>query len=275
MPPLKSILVMADRSAEAQIALQKAFVIARHFDASIELLACDPDRAWTARGAGARATGERAAAMRSLDGKRFLEALCSTISADDLQIRTSEDFDGPLHEGIARRVRDAGHNLVVARINRREVPRRSSLASTDWQMIRSCPVPLFLTRGRPWRPLPRFVAGLESPGSTTGASRAEVLSVARYLADGCRGVLEIVYDEPSETRHPDLDPAALLAAVAAPGDVDVVVLQAFADVAGTRRRGPYAAGFAAAGTRAGTTLAETIVESLDCDVLLMPRLRAA
>jgi Universal stress protein family len=42
MPPLKSILVMADRSADAQVALQKAFVIARHFDARIELLACDP-----------------------------------------------------------------------------------------------------------------------------------------------------------------------------------------------------------------------------------------
>lgn len=252
MPPLKSILVMADRSAEAQVALQKAFVIARHFDARIELLACDPDHPWSARAAHHPGAGARAAAARRLDSRRFLDALRRSISAEDLQIQTSDDFEGPLCEGIARKVRSGGHNLVVKRLNRRELRRRPILTRADWQVIRACPVPLMLTRGRPWRPLPRFVASVAG-----GAARDEVLGVAQYLAQGCQAALEIVADAaelPSRPRCAD----GALATIPAPTDIDVVVLRACG-------HDPWASGD---GT--GGTLAESIVETLDCDVLLMP-----
>jgi nucleotide-binding universal stress UspA family protein len=257
MPPLKSILVMADRSADAQVALQKAFVIARHFDARIELLACDPDHPWSARGAHHPEAGARAAAARSLDSRRFLDALRSSISAEDLQIQASDDFEGPLYEGIARKVRSGGHNLVVKRLNRREARRRPMLTPADWQVIRACPVPVMLTRGRPWRPLPRFVASVAD-----GAARDEVLDVAHYLAQGCQAALEIVADAAEPPRHRRGADGAL-ATIPAPSDIDVVVLRACG-------RDPWASGD---GT--GGTLAESIVETLDCDVLLMPPAAAA
>jgi nucleotide-binding universal stress UspA family protein len=257
MPPLKSILVMADRSADAQVALQKAFVIARHFDARIELLACDPDHPWSARGAHHPEAGARAAAARSLDSRRFLDALRSSISAEDLQIHASDDFDGPLYEGIARKVRSGGHNLVVKRLNRREARRRPMLTPADWQVIRACPVPLMLTRGRPWRPQPRFVASV-----ARGAVRDDVLDVAQYLAQGCQAALEIVADVagiPPGGQGGD----GALATIPAPSDIDVMVLRACG-------HGRYANDD---GT--GGTLTESIVETLDCDVLLMPAASAA
>lgn len=255
MPPLKSILVMTDRSADAQVALQKAVVIARHFDAKLELLACDPEHPWAARGPGHAAAGARAVATRSLDSRRFLEALRGTISADDLQIHTSDDFDGPLHEGLARKVCSGGHSLVVNRLLRREGRRRSALTPTDWQVIRSCPVPMMLTRGRPWRPLPRFVATLGRATAAAESAPDEVLDVARYLADGCRGALEIIRNDsnPGGAR-----PDAALASMPAPREIDVVVLRPFG-------REP-----ASARDDAGATLAERIVDTLDCDVLLLP-----
>jgi universal stress protein E len=252
MPPLKSILVMADRSADAQVALQKAFVIARHFDARIELLACDPDHPWSARGAHHPEAGARAAAARSLDSRRFLDALRSSIPAEDLQIRASDDFDGPLYEGIARKVRSGGHNLVVKRLNRREGRRRPMLTPADWQVIRACPVPLMLTRGRPWRPMPRFVASVAA-----GVARDEVLDVAHYLARGCQAALEIVADAAGLAVHRQ-DADVALASMPAPNDIDVVVLRACGHV-------PWGSG-----DGSGDTLAESIVETLDCDVLLMP-----
>lgn len=255
MPPLKSILVMADRSADAQVALQKAFVLARHFAARIELLACDADHPWSARGAHHPEAGARAAAVRRLDSRRFLDALRSSISADDLQIHASDELDGPLHEGIARKVRSGGHNLVVRRLNRREGRRRPLLTPADWQVIRACPVPLMLTRGRPWRPLPRFVASVAG-----GVARDGVLDVAQYLAQGCQAALEIVADDaqhPSRLQRAD----GALATLPAPSEIDVVVLRACGHDA-------YASG-------AGGTLAASIVETLDCDVLLMPPASAA
>ena len=145
MAPLKSILVMADRSADAQVALQKAFVIARHFDAQIELFACDAEQPWVARSPGRAAEGAHAAAARSVETRRFLDALRGMIVVDDLQIRAGEDCDGPLHEGLPRRVRAAGHHLVVKRLPAREGRRRPALSAADWQVIRACPVPFQAT----------------------------------------------------------------------------------------------------------------------------------
>lgn len=253
MPPLKSILVMADRSAEAQVALQKAFVIARHFDAKIDLLACDADQPWTARLAGQADEAARAASARGLDSRRFLEALRSTISADDLQIRVVGDCDGPLHEDLPRKVRADGHNLVVKRVARRDGRRRPALTPGDWQVIRACPVPLMLTRGRPWRPLPRIVASLPRDGAT-----GDMVGVARYLAEGCHGALEIVEDAQHSGAPRRLAwGETLLEPMPGPSEIDVVVLRA-------------------CGARPGedleaAALTERIFETHDCDVLLMPR----
>jgi hypothetical protein len=261
MPPLKSILVMADRTADAQVALQKAFVIARHFAARIELLACDPEHPWSARGARHPEAGARAAAARRLDSRRFLEALRSSISAEDLLIDNSDDLDGPLHEGLASKVRASGHNLVVKRLNRREGRRRSTLGPADWQVIHACPVPMMLTRGRPWRPSPRFVATLAEGAEGARTAHDEVLDVARYLARGCQGGLEIVEAGTAGALRAHGQGDAPLARFAAPDDVDVVVLSAWGRDPGARPAGAADSGLA---------LAERIVDTLDCDVLLLP-----
>ena len=44
--PFRSILLCADRSGEAEVALRKASILARYLDADIELFACDADHAW-------------------------------------------------------------------------------------------------------------------------------------------------------------------------------------------------------------------------------------
>lgn len=258
MPPLKSILVMAERSSDAQAALQKAFVIARHFDARIELVACDAEQAWTARLPTRADEGLEARAARDLDSRRYLDALRSTVLADDLQIQAGADCEGPLHEGLPRRVRAAGHQLVVKRLPRREGRRRPALTPADWQVIRACPVPIMLTRGRPWRPLPRFVANVDdgAPG--------EVVEVARYLAEGCHGDFEVVHANTNAGGNgtaatPGRDAAPALAAVAPSHEIDVVVLRACG-------HGPEQ-------DAARIALTEKIVEQLDCDVLLMPRAR--
>jgi universal stress protein E len=271
MPPLKSILVMAERAADAQVALQKAFVLARHFGARIDLLSCDPDQPWSARAAHQPEAAARAAAELRLDSRRFLAALRSSISAEDLLIQNSDDLEGPLHEGIASKVQSGGHHLVVRRLNRREGRRRPSLTPLDWQVIRACPVPLMLTRGRPWRPSPRIVATLAASGEDGPRAHREVLDVAQYLARCCQGALEVVADAPRHRDgdagiHPDSaavgDPAAAadaeaaLARLAAPSDIDVVVLRACGRLPGASTAGP--------------ALAQAIVDSLDCDVLLVP-----
>lgn len=260
MPPLKSILVLVDRSADAQVALQKAFVIARHFGADIELVACDAEQAWMARLPGRAGESAQARAARSAESRRFLEALRSTILVDDLQIRIGADCEGPLHEALPSRVQAAGHHLVVKRLPWREARHRPALTSVDWQLIRASPVPVMLTRGRPWRPLPRIVASVD------GAAADELIDAARFLADGCQGVLEVVHEnvQPQVAAGGGSGAAVrggvgggqALWTTPASQETDVVVLRACGhrpDEDESRER-----------------LTARIVEQLDCDVLLLP-----
>lgn len=265
MPPLKSILVLADRSAGAQGALQKAFVIARHFGAGIELAACDSEQAWMARLPDQVDENAPARAARRVESRRFLEALRSTILADDLQIRVGEDCDGPLYEALPRRVQAAGCHLIVKRLLRREGRHRPTLTSADWQLIRSSPVPVMLTHGRPWRPRPRFVAHVDD------STAAAMVDAARFLAEGCDGIFEVVCGtvagavtsgaSEGGTRNLAVRPAAAGGAAAAmtlPADqsIDVVVL--------------CTGGQSSGEDESRAELADRLVDQLDCDVLLIP-----
>ncbi len=276
MNRIKSILVIAERSGEVAGALQKACIVARHFGAAIELFACDAEHAYMAEHAyDPRGVGD-AVRQCLADNRRFLEAMRTSIAADDLEIRTSVVCETPLHAGIVRKVQELMPDLVIRCVESSATKRHSVLNSTDWQLLRTCPAPLMLTRGRTWHPVPRIAAGVDLGGPT--AACESVLAAAAYLASGCGGDLEIVYSEPDGARAGSLEAMRRLAAerdltsahlellqgppertlpkLARDHELDVLVLGAL-----SRRTGAF-------GDAVGT-LTETLIESLDCDFLLV------
>ena len=79
MHALRSILVLADRASEAEAAVRKASVMARHFKANIEIFACDTDHAWAiddpSPAARSVISSCLAGAERYLDAHAFAEPL--------------------------------------------------------------------------------------------------------------------------------------------------------------------------------------------------------
>jgi universal stress protein E len=276
MNRIKSVLVIAERSGEVVGALQKACILARHFGATIELFACDAEHAYMAEHAYDTQGVSDAVTQCLADSRRFLQAVRSSIAADDLEIRTSVACETPLHAGIVRKVLELMPDIVIRCVESRESRRHSVLNSTDWQLLRTCPVPLMLTRGRAWHPVPRIAAGVDLSGP--GAASQSVLAAAAYLAGGCGGDLEIVYSEPEGAPAGSLEAMHTLAAErdllsahlellrgppertlrerARGHELDVIVLGAL-----SRRTG-------VCGDAVGT-LTESLIESLDCDFLLV------
>lgn len=272
------MLVIAQRSGEVAEALQKACIIARHFGATIELFACDAEHAYMAQHSYDKRGVSDAVAQCLLDSRRFLDAVRASVSANDLEIRTSVACETPLHVGILRKIEELQPDLVIRCIERQGQQRQSVLTPTDWQLLRSCPVPLMLTRGRTWNPAPRIAAALDlQPGQPAEGER--VLAAARYLASGCGGSIYLVHSRapgPGEgaaiesmreiARSVGLSDVAPRLLAGAPehtlptlvrdDSIDVVVLGAL-----SRRVG-------ALGDAVGT-LTETLIESLDCDFLLV------
>ena len=271
-----SILLCADRSSEAQVALRKASVLARYLDADIELFACDADHAWAvARGpSDAAARAELAACLAA--SHRYLAALRGSIAASDLRLSTRAACAATFAEGVAERVREGRHDLVVKNL-------ADGLAA-DLALAKACRVPLLLTRARPWRPAPHIWVALDLANGDPAAGRRAV-AVAQALARVCAGSYRSVYSR-SRSGDGDLarvderataaalgiaenelkilegDPRDTLPAALHDGDVDLLVI---AQASGTTRHP------ARMGDERSVT--ETLLGIDGCDVLIVPRQR--
>lgn len=277
MDKLTSILAVMDPADEARHVLTKAVVLARHFRARLELFLCDSEQDFVLRHSYDPAGALQGRQACLADGQRYLDALRRTV-AEDVLVSTHVACESPLYEAIVRRVDSLRPDLVIKGAAGRHPLRRLSLDANDWMLARSCPAPLFLTRGRPWSAAPRFAAALDiDDAQGTGLPR-RILQAAGYLAQGCRASLDVVYSDPSpegagkradrlgrlvrefsigdermEVLHGE--PESTLPDHARGRDYDLVVM-------GALTRKPALSALVG-------TLTSTLVDALDCDFVLV------
>ena len=268
-----SILLCADRSSEAQVALRKASILARHLDAGIELFACDADHAWAVTRAphDDAARAELAACLAA--GRRYLAALRGSIAASDLRLTTRAACAATFADGVAERVREGRHDLVIKNL--------ADGLATDLALVKACRVPLLLTRPRPWRPAPCIWVALDMASADAAAGRRAV-AVARGLARACAGSFRLVYSRlppgdigPSraderlataalgmaakELEILEGDPRVTLPTALQDGEADLLVIAQASGVASHPVR-----------TRNERSVTETLLGIRSCDVLIVP-----
>lgn len=161
MSHIKQILVIVEPTASEHPALTKAAVLAETFKARLELFVCDTKAArqlrWLSH---AQAhPGE----PFPLNIKAMLESLAAPLRARGLDVTTETQCADPLHAGLIDRIRHTNADLVVKDTHHHSLAQRTLLTNTDWQLIRTCPVPLLLTKSSPWAASPRILAAVD-PG---------------------------------------------------------------------------------------------------------------
>jgi universal stress protein E len=195
---LQSILVVVERKPVSHYALLKGYMLARHCGARLELFMCDAEHAFALRHAYDRRGTEHARSTCLADGRRFVESMRQSVAAQDVPIDIDVACESPLYEGIVRKVLAGAPDLVIKAIGGDD-GERTVMTPSDWQLARTCPVPLMLTRGRTWSVAPRIVAAVDvSVDEPAGMARA-IVSTAQFLATGCSGELDIVYSEQRST----------------------------------------------------------------------------
>ena len=185
MEKLTSILVVLDRSAEDLPFLAKACRLARQFAAHLELFACDAEHDYALRHA-FDARGVEAARQASVSAMRnYLQALDKRIAAQNLTVSIDAVCESPLYDGIVHKVLRSRPDLVMKAAAREGSDGQSALGSNDWQLVRTCPAPLLLSRGRAWPAQPRFAALVDVSAEETPGLAAKILRTAEYLRTGC------------------------------------------------------------------------------------------
>lgn len=163
--PLRRILVaIGDLEQAPRSELHKAAVLARPDGASIELFhaitVSDPGAGYPET-ASAAVAHERRAAIAERSRER-LERFART-ALRGLTVTCTASWDYPVHEAIVRRALAARADLVVAAASarRHRLATRLFLRNTDWELIRTCPVPLLLVKSPRDYHRPAIVAAID------------------------------------------------------------------------------------------------------------------
>jgi universal stress protein E len=277
MKPVKSILVVVDRSPSAADAVRKAVLLARAAGARVELFMCDAERGYSLSQAFVPTGVEQARQAGLLDSRRHLETLKRMANAEDVTITIDAACESPLYESIVKKVMRDRPDLVIKNVagtlNRFDV--------TDWQLMRACPATLLLTRGRQWQSPPRFAAAVDASGAESAGLLSDILESGHSLTVLTKGQLSVLYAESTEL--PDSEREAGTRSLhehvhklpAMPAAVHVLAGNPEASLPGFAKRHSYDAMLLGALThRPGVTeqvgtLTSRLVESLECDFLLV------
>ena len=195
MKPLDRILAVLDPTAHAQPALAKAARLAAPSNASIELFVCDYEPAL----ANPRLfAADRLRVLREEflgRHKTIIERYTTELRGLGLKVTTEVRWDTPVHQGIVARARESAPDLVVKDTDYHGPLHRTIFTNTDWNLIRSCPVPLLLAKAGEWRTPPRIMAAVD-PGHQNDPHATldqELLRLGNALAQWLVGELHVVH----------------------------------------------------------------------------------
>src|SRR5579863_10338167 len=153
MDQITDILVIVDPLVRDQPAVEKAAALARWLGAGIELLICDSSRPREAH-----LEGEPPPLSNAL-----LERLAEPLRDDGLDVTTHLISGDPLHQAVNAWMRNSPADVVVKDTHHHSFAARAFATSTDWHLIRTCPVPLLLTKPKCWASPPVLMAAVD-PG---------------------------------------------------------------------------------------------------------------
>jgi universal stress protein E len=155
------ILSVVDPTATEQPALQRAAWLASRTGATLELLACYYNE---------YLNGDRMFDSRSLElarqdlletYKSHLDNLAKPVRSAGVDVYTAVSWDHPVHEGIVRHAIATGADIVFKDTHHHSALERAFFSNSDWNLIRACPVALWLVKPIHFPERPVFVAAID------------------------------------------------------------------------------------------------------------------
>ena len=133
------------------------------------------------------------------DARRYLEELKDSVGVGTVPVELEAVCDSPLYESIVHKTIRSQARLVIK--NAAGADRRPfSPDLNDWQLMRTCPATLMLTRGKPWPQRLKIAAAVDASQEDPAFMRAMV-AAGLALADGGEG-LDVLYAKSPDVSAP-------------------------------------------------------------------------
>jgi universal stress protein E len=178
-------MCVIDIDSEAQHALQRGAWLAGKLDAELELLICYYNEYLSDGRLGSYPSLENAQEDILKGLGRRLESLAEPLRESGLKVNTTSTWDHPLFEGIVRHAIACDADLVFKDTHHHSALSRALLTNTDWNLIRTCPVPLWLVKPQDISDKPTIIAAIDPlhEHDKPAALDDEILVISKALAE--------------------------------------------------------------------------------------------
>ncbi len=189
MKEIKKILAVVDPTVADQPAVRRAAWLARNCSAELELLVCYYNEYLSGDRLFDSPSLEKARDEVIQNHQKHLETIAEPLRGDGVVVKTSAVWDHPLYEGIVRHAIESGADIVVKDTHHHSAVTRALLTNTDWNLIRTCPAPLWLVKPVEFSDTPKFVAAIDPmhQHDKPAALDDEILHVAKGISEKVGG----------------------------------------------------------------------------------------
>lgn len=182
---LYNILVVIDpTSGDSQPSLERAKWVAKRSKAKLELLICDFNSALDGGYFFDVPAQQKARDALLAKHQEWLEKLAEPLRDDGITVTTETRWGKPLHTMILQRVNELKPDLVIRDAHTHNLFQRLFLNNTSWQLIRKCPVALWMPRAGEWKG-ERVCAAVDPVHSSDSTAALDHLLVqtTNYIAE--------------------------------------------------------------------------------------------
>jgi universal stress protein E len=191
MRKISKILAVVDPTAKDQPAVGRAAWLAKSSGAELDLLVCYYNEYLSGDRLFDSPSLEKARLEVIQSHEQYLETIAEPIRAKGVVVTTSAIWDHPLYEGIVRHAAESGSDIVVKDTHHHSAVTRALLTNTDWNLIRTCPMPLWLVKPQGLAEVPVFVAAIDPmhQHDKPAALDDEILHVGKAITRQVQGEL--------------------------------------------------------------------------------------
>ena len=189
MQKISNILCVIDPTTEAQPGLERAAWLARSTGADIELLVCYYNEYLSGDRLFDSPSLEKARQEVIAEYEKHLENMAAPLRDNGIVVRTHATWDHPLYEGIVRRACEIDADVVFKDTHHHSAVARALFSNTDWNLIRTCPKPLWLVKQKDVAEKPVFVGAIDplNENDKPAALDDEILMLGKSLAENLNG----------------------------------------------------------------------------------------
>jgi len=189
MRTISKVLSVVDPTADDQPAMQRAAWLAKQTGAELELLVCYYNEYLSGDRLFDSPSLEKARHEVMANQEQHLEVLAEPFRKDGVVVVTTAKWDHPLYEGIVRHAIASSADIVFKDTHHHSAVERALLTNTDWNLIRTCPAPLWLVKPHDLADSPVFVAAIDpmNQHDKPAALDDEILQICKLLGEKVDG----------------------------------------------------------------------------------------